>query len=118
MFLDSFPMTFLLRLLDIVHADQKLYLVFEFIDVDLKRYMEVSNQNGTPMTLEMVKVRCAPFVASPRSSHVTNFADLARSEIHKSALCGSAVLPCASYSSSGFEASKSSHRQDQQPQAR
>jgi len=43
------------RLLDIVHADQKLYLVFEFLDVDLKRYMEFGNQNGTPMSLDIVK---------------------------------------------------------------
>ena len=44
------------RLLDIVHADQKLYLVFEFLDVDLKRYMEMANQNRTPITLDIVKV--------------------------------------------------------------
>ena len=28
------------KLMDIVHADAKLYLVFEFLDVDLKRYMD------------------------------------------------------------------------------
>ncbi|KAB5590509.1 Cyclin-dependent kinase 5 [Ceratobasidium theobromae] len=34
-------------LLDIVHADSKLYLVFEFLDVDLKRYMEtINSKNG------------------------------------------------------------------------
>lgn len=44
------------RLLDIVHADQKLYLVFEFLDVDLKRYIETGNQNRTPITLQIVKV--------------------------------------------------------------
>ncbi|KAK0236538.1 kinase-like domain-containing protein [Armillaria nabsnona] len=43
------------RLLDIVHADQKLYLVFEFLDVDLKRYMDLANKNHTPITLEMSK---------------------------------------------------------------
>lgn len=46
----------LCRLLDIVHADQKLYLVFEFLDVDLKRYIETGNQNRTPITLDIVKV--------------------------------------------------------------
>ncbi|KAF8628971.1 hypothetical protein AX15_003611 [Amanita polypyramis BW_CC] len=45
----------IVRLLDIVHADQKLYLVFEFLDVDLKRYMETGNQNRTPITLDIVK---------------------------------------------------------------
>ncbi|EMD36065.1 hypothetical protein CERSUDRAFT_115977 [Gelatoporia subvermispora B] len=43
------------RLLDIVHADQKLYLVFEFLDVDLKRYMEHGNKTGNPITPQIVK---------------------------------------------------------------
>ncbi|KAI0641645.1 Pkinase-domain-containing protein [Trametes meyenii] len=42
-------------LLDIVHADQKLYLVFEFLDVDLKRYMENGNKSNRPITPEIVK---------------------------------------------------------------
>jgi len=45
----------IVRLLDIVHADQKLYLVFEFLDVDLKRYIETANQNRTPISLQIVK---------------------------------------------------------------
>ncbi|KDR72874.1 hypothetical protein GALMADRAFT_252193 [Galerina marginata CBS 339.88] len=45
----------IVKLLDIVHADQKLYLVFEFLDVDLKRYIETGNQNRTPITLQIVK---------------------------------------------------------------
>lgn len=44
------------RLLDIVHADQKLYLVFEFLDVDLKRYMEAGNSQGTPLSLDLCQV--------------------------------------------------------------
>lgn len=44
------------RLLDIVHADQKLYLVFEFLDVDLKRYMDNGNKSGNPISLDLVKV--------------------------------------------------------------
>jgi len=43
------------RLLDIVHADSKLYLVFEFLDVDLKRYMENGNKSGNPISLDLVK---------------------------------------------------------------
>ncbi|KAI0341303.1 Pkinase-domain-containing protein [Trametopsis cervina] len=43
------------RLLDIVHADQKLYLVFEFLDVDLKRYMDNGNKAGNPISLDLVK---------------------------------------------------------------
>lgn len=60
------------RLLDIVHADQKLYLVFEFLDVDLKRYMDVGNKSGNPISLDLVKVShslqyCARFSVSPSS---------------------------------------------------
>lgn len=49
----SFPPS--LRLFDIVHQDQKLYLVFEFLDLDLKKYMDtVGHAEGLgPM---MVKV--------------------------------------------------------------
>ncbi|KAF8590269.1 Pkinase-domain-containing protein [Ramaria rubella] len=43
------------KLLDIVHADQKLYLVFEFLDMDLKRFMESGNSRGEPITPETVK---------------------------------------------------------------
>ncbi|KAG6829203.1 Cyclin-dependent kinase A-1 [Tricholoma furcatifolium] len=45
----------IVKLLDIVHADQKLYLVFEFLDVDLKRYIETKNQARKPITLDIVK---------------------------------------------------------------
>ncbi|TFK38377.1 kinase-like domain-containing protein [Crucibulum laeve] len=45
----------IVKLLDIVHADQKLYLVFEFLDVDLKRYIETGNQNRTPIPPAIVK---------------------------------------------------------------
>jgi len=45
----------IVRLLDIVHADQKLYLVFEFLDVDLKRYIENGNRNHCPIQLDVVK---------------------------------------------------------------
>ncbi len=47
------------RLLDIVHADAKLYLVCEFLEVDLKRYMENCNKQGNPLTLELTKVSIA-----------------------------------------------------------
>ncbi|EAU81687.2 CMGC/CDK/CDC2 protein kinase [Coprinopsis cinerea okayama7 len=45
----------IVKLLDIVHADQKLYLVFEFLDVDLKRFIETGNQNRSPITPALVK---------------------------------------------------------------
>ncbi|KAF4588024.1 Cyclin-dependent kinase catalytic subunit [Pleurotus pulmonarius] len=45
----------IVKLLDIVHADQKLYLVFEFLDVDLKRYMENGNRRNTPLSAALLK---------------------------------------------------------------
>ncbi|KAJ7487273.1 kinase-like domain-containing protein [Mycena galericulata] len=45
----------IVRLLDIVHADQKLYLVFEYLDVDLKRYMENGNRDHKPIVPHVVK---------------------------------------------------------------
>ncbi|TFK51368.1 Pkinase-domain-containing protein [Heliocybe sulcata] len=45
----------IVRLLDIIHADAKLYLVFEFLDMDLKRYMDNANRMGAPMTMGLVK---------------------------------------------------------------
>lgn len=49
-----------LRLLDIVHQDAKLYLVFEFLDLDLKRYMDsLPDKEALPPNL--VKV-CSPMM--------------------------------------------------------
>ncbi|KAJ7933716.1 kinase-like domain-containing protein [Mycena leptocephala] len=39
----------IVRLLDILHVEQKLYLVFEYLDVDLKWYMENANRDNTPI---------------------------------------------------------------------
>lgn len=36
------------RLIDVVHNDTKLYLVFEFLDLDLKRYMDSVGSTGGP----------------------------------------------------------------------
>ncbi|KAG0198157.1 Cyclin-dependent kinase 3 [Mortierella sp. GBA30] len=44
------------QLLDIVHDDTKLYLVFEFLDLDLKKYMDgVYNATGTGLPMDQVK---------------------------------------------------------------
>jgi cyclin-dependent kinase len=45
----------IVRLLDIVHAEQKLYLVFEFLDVDLKRFMEQCNHEEGGMSMDLVQ---------------------------------------------------------------
>ncbi|OMJ09278.1 Cell division control protein 2-like protein [Smittium culicis] len=46
--------TNIVRLLDIVHNDTKLYLVFEFLDLDFKKYMDTTGQAG--LTPAQVKV--------------------------------------------------------------
>jgi cyclin-dependent kinase len=66
------------RLLDIVHADQKLYLVFEFLDVDLKRYMDNGSQNGEPIQLDMVKVSASPLNPHRARQLVDAFCSFAR----------------------------------------
>lgn len=53
------------RLFDICHSDTKLYLVFEFLDMDLKRYMDKVG-DGDGMGPDIVKVRTAS--PSPLSS--------------------------------------------------
>ncbi|WVF67075.1 cyclin-dependent kinase 1 [Kwoniella sp. CBS 6097] len=52
----------IVKLLDIVHSDAKLYLVFEFLDMDLKKYMDTIGDKdglGPPMvkkfTYQLVK---------------------------------------------------------------
>lgn len=44
--------TNIVKLLDIIHTDNKLFLVFEFLNQDLKKYMELYvNKNGLPANL-------------------------------------------------------------------
>ena len=43
------------RLKDIIYSDKQLYLVFEWVDKDLKKYMDSVAPVGMPMPL--VKVR-------------------------------------------------------------
>lgn len=42
------------RLLDVVHSEKKLYLVFEFLSQDLKKYMDSTSASKLP--LHVVKV--------------------------------------------------------------
>ena len=45
----------IVSLLEVLHCDRKLFLVFEFLDYDLKKYMDSTAPNGMPQ--EVVKVR-------------------------------------------------------------
>ena len=41
-------------LYEVLHCDRKLYLVFEYLDYDLKKYMDKHMSNGIPH--DVVKV--------------------------------------------------------------
>uniref|UniRef100_A0A8C5MIQ7 cyclin-dependent kinase n=1 Tax=Leptobrachium leishanense TaxID=445787 RepID=A0A8C5MIQ7_9ANUR len=41
----------IVKLLDVIHTENKLYLVFEFLNQDLKKFMDGSNITGIPLTL-------------------------------------------------------------------
>lgn len=48
------------RLLDIVHSEAKLYLVFEFLDMDLKKYMDtIGEKDGLGPDMVKVKMPCS-----------------------------------------------------------
>ena len=42
----------IVNLLDIVHGENKLYLVFEFFNVDMKKYLD---KKGAPLSISQVK---------------------------------------------------------------
>lgn len=60
------------RLLDIVHSETKLYLVFEFMDMDLKRYMDKVG-DGDGMGIDIVKVRSAVSPGSRSETETDTF---------------------------------------------
>ena len=41
----------IVQLLDVLHTENKLYLVFEFLHQDLKKFMDASVLTGTPLPL-------------------------------------------------------------------
>jgi hypothetical protein len=43
-------------LIDVINYNNKLYLVFEFLDRDLKRYIDTTVDNNTPISPMLVKV--------------------------------------------------------------
>jgi len=59
----------IVKLLNIVHADgHKLYLVFEFLDLDLKKYMEAI-PSGMGLGTDMIKRFMSQLVEGVRYCH-------------------------------------------------
>ena len=59
------------RLLDVVPSDKKLFLVFEYLDKDLKKYMDSAPAGG--ISLSLVKVILIFHLnLSPLDSHLSN----------------------------------------------
>lgn len=46
----------IVSLLDVVHNDNRLYLVFEYLDLDLKRFMDIVKKKDGGLTPVQVKV--------------------------------------------------------------
>lgn len=46
----------IVSLLDVIHSDSRLYLVFEFLDLDLKRYMDRVRKEEGGLSAIQVKV--------------------------------------------------------------
>lgn len=54
------------RLYDIIHQESKLYLVMEFLDLDLKKYMDNVGKRPDGMGPEIVKVGPCSSTCRPR----------------------------------------------------
>lgn len=57
---------FMFSLMDVLHHDRKLYLVFEYVDYDLKKYMDKHAPNGIPVQ----KVKVWKFEGSIIENHI------------------------------------------------
>ena len=47
-------------LLYVIHTENKLYMVFEFLNQDLKKFMDASTLTGIPLPLIKVAVSSTP----------------------------------------------------------
>ena len=45
---------YIYRLYDVIHTDDVIFLVFEYLDQDLKKYMDSVQGNGLPPELTKV----------------------------------------------------------------
>ena len=64
------------RLLDVVHSDKKLYLVFEYLNLDLKKYMDMLPPGGLPLPLVKVLYLLLPPLKEVSYSFICVFLSL------------------------------------------
>lgn len=60
----SFPLFFSIsnqyRLKEVEHSNGRLYLLFEYLDIDLRKYMDNKKVNNEAIPLKQIKVRPDP----------------------------------------------------------
>jgi serine/threonine protein kinase len=56
----------IVNLVDLIHGDKKLYLVFEFMDHDLKKFLEI---NGGPLPPQLVKSYLFQIISAIKYCH-------------------------------------------------
>lgn len=118
--------SFAARLYDIIHQESKLYLVFEFLDLDLKKYMDNVAGSSDGLGPDIVRVRQQrprPSGLPLRGAHTHSLPPsalrcAALTEIHLPTDARHLLLPRASHPASRPQAAEFAHRQDGQPQAR
>ena len=60
----------IVRLYDVIHTENKLMLVFEFMDQDLKKYMDSVNGPIAPNLVRSFLVRACPWLTGPHARAV------------------------------------------------
>ena len=100
------------RLSDVVFENQRLYLVFEYVDTDLKKFME-----RTPDQLPRQRVKVVPAHGSV-CARPCDSCRLVVTVVHLPAPVWDRLLPRESHPTPRPEATEHPHRQERRPQAR
>lgn len=113
---------------DILHQDSKLYLVFEFMQMDLKKYIDTVNGDLDPMLVKVTASLTSSCLQTLHTSHpyqITFFflniwiiwrqdwstgVLFLSTELHVSDSARDCILSLTSYPSSWPKAAESSHR--------
>lgn len=93
----------LFSLLDVVNYNNKLYLVFEFLDQDLKRYIDTMLEAKNPIAPLLIKVR---IFRLSKVNVICLMLSFRSTELHVAAFEGNRFLPLPSRSAPRLEASE------------